>query len=79
MKTMTLTGLATEQSFNQDGVRYYLVFNNGELRVPVPEEAAEAVISALADGKEVPAPSYASNGSGDDDFVDDDDDGVAQV
>ena len=53
MKTMILTGLATEQSFASSGPAYYLVFNDGELRVPVTEAAAEVVVQAM----------YASNGA----------------
>lgn len=47
MKTMILTGLASEQRFGAQKALYYLVFNNGELRVPVTEQAAEVVIKEM--------------------------------
>lgn len=48
MKQLILTGLATEQSFGSSGeASYYLVFNNGELRVPVSESAAEIVVKEM--------------------------------
>lgn len=58
MKKMILTGLATEQSFDNGGeARYFLVFNNGELRVPITEEAAEIVVAEMV--KEGSAGTYA--------------------
>lgn len=48
MKEMRLTGLATEQRFSSHGIaQFYLVFNDGELRVPVDESAARLVASAM--------------------------------
>lgn len=47
MKTMILTGLGSEQDFSNDGSSYFLIFNKGELRVPVTQEAAEVVIKEL--------------------------------
>lgn len=48
MKQMILTGLATEQSFDQQGqAQFFLVFNNGELRVPCSEQAAQLVVQAM--------------------------------
>lgn len=47
MKKLILTGLATEQSFEEEGNQFYLVFNKGELRIPVSEETAETVLRAL--------------------------------
>lgn len=45
---MVLTGLATEQSFDKSGAaQYFLVFNNGKLRVPTTEEAAQLVVAAM--------------------------------
>jgi hypothetical protein len=45
MKALVLTGLANETDFN-DGevVQYLLVFNKGELRVPVDEDSARLVL-----------------------------------
>lgn len=51
MKKMVLTGMGTEQRFTEDGASdetdYYLVFNNGELRLPTTEEAARQVIKFM--------------------------------
>jgi hypothetical protein len=46
MKQMILTGLASEQNFS-GSTKFYLVFNDGELRVPVTEESAQLVIEAM--------------------------------
>lgn len=48
MKVLTLTGLGSEQSFvNGKTVTYFLVFNEGEFRVPVTEESAMSVIKEM--------------------------------
>ena len=60
MKKMILTGLGSEQKFSSihedDGTthhektgsaEYYLVFNDGELRVPISEEAAHVVVQHM--------------------------------
>jgi hypothetical protein len=88
MKTMILTGLATEQSFNNGGeARYFLVFNNGELRVPITEEAAEIVVAEMMK-EESAVRTYTNTGNtilapeiDDTDFQDEslDEAGVAQV
>jgi hypothetical protein len=45
---MVLTGLATEQTFDKKGApQFFLVFNNGALRVPVTEEAAGVVVKEM--------------------------------
>jgi hypothetical protein len=55
MKKLLLTALATEQSFfpapgkPAGDARYFLVFNNGELRVEVSESAAESVVAAMVE------------------------------
>ena len=57
MKKMVLTGLGSEQRFDapktegetfspQDTV-FYMVFNGGELRVPVSEEAAHIIVKFM--------------------------------
>lgn len=57
MKPMMLTGLATEQSFETDGQsQFLLVFNNGEFRIPVPEETVQAVIQVMYGSSEDLAP-----------------------
>ncbi len=66
MKQLILTGLATEQKFGSKEGAFYLVFNDGDLRVPVSQEAAEAVVKEMytqqepepEDQDEVEAPSY---------------------
>lgn len=53
MKRLMLTGLATEHSFTKGGAeQYFLVFNDGEVRIPVPQQTAEAVIQELYSGAE---------------------------
>jgi hypothetical protein len=47
MKSMVLTGLGSEQDFSNGGTSYFLVFNGGELRVPISEEAAEVVVKEM--------------------------------
>ncbi len=48
MKQMILTGLATEQTFTSNGeAQFFLVFNNGELKVPTTEAAAQIVVQAM--------------------------------
>ena len=61
MKQMVLTGMAHEQNFS--GItKFFLVFNDGELRIPVPEESAQIVIEAMykpnGEKKAEPPPSY---------------------
>ena len=53
MKQMILTGLATEQKFGKPDQQFFLVFNDGELRVPITPQAAESVVEAM----------YSQNGS----------------
>lgn len=56
MKKLVLTGLATEHDFSKGGEeQYYLVFNGGEVRIPVPQETAEAVIRELYGSPETTA------------------------
>ncbi len=47
MKTMTLTGLGSEQDFSNGSTSYFLVFNNGKFRVQVTEEVAELVVKEM--------------------------------
>lgn len=45
MTQLILTGLAQETDFeNPEQSTFFLVFNGGELRVPVSEEAAQVVV-----------------------------------
>ncbi len=61
MKKMILTGIGSEQQFASNGLvsgsEYYLVFNNGELRVPVNQEAIQGLIEYMygqqSEGEEV--------------------------
>lgn len=47
MKPMVLTALGSENNFATGGTSYFLVFNDGDLRVPISEDAAEAVIAKM--------------------------------
>ncbi len=48
VKQMILTGLATEQSFRRNGeAQFFLIFNDGELRVPCTEQAAQIVAETM--------------------------------
>jgi hypothetical protein len=86
MKTMILTGLGSEQRFTSNGegeTLYYLVFNEGELRVQIPEEAAHVVVKHMYGGQSpeqeepgnegmlsVPEPGYESDTGSDEDGID---------
>lgn len=50
MKQMVLTGLSTEQKFGSPAPDFFLVFNDGELRVPITASSAEVVIQAMYGG-----------------------------
>lgn len=54
MKSMVLTGLGSEQDFETGGTGYFLIFNSGELRVPISEKAAETVIKEMYSGEAAP-------------------------
>lgn len=84
MKSMVLTGLGSEQDFGTGGTGYFLIFNNGELRVPISEVAAETVIKemysenpVLSTEQKQPSSQHEERHSSDD--VDYDYDGVGQV
>lgn len=48
MKTLVLTAMGSEQTFaNGGGTKYFLVFNDGEFRIPCSEQQALDVISIL--------------------------------
>lgn len=87
MKTMTLTGLGSEQNFSTGGTSYFLVFNDGELRVPISEDAAEAVVKEMygqSNGQisnTDNSPVYESppGHESDSDDEQEDDDGVGQI
>jgi hypothetical protein len=78
MRSMVLTGLGSEQDFSKGGTSYFLVFNGGELRVPISEEAAEVVVKEMyskqAESEEVETSAQvtppATSSSFDDDEVD---------
>jgi len=46
-KMMVLTGIGSEQDFKTGESKFLLVFNDGELRVPVTETAAEIIIKTM--------------------------------
>lgn len=59
MKQMVMTGLATEHDFEsgEGEVQYVLLFNKGELRVPITKESAEKIIEhAYSKPKQQAAP-----------------------
>lgn len=47
MKELILTGLATEQQFGKSDTTYFLIFNNGQLRLQITENAAELVVREI--------------------------------
>ncbi len=51
MKKLVLTGAGSEQKFRHQGESwgesYFLVFNDGELRVPISAEALQTVIEHM--------------------------------
>lgn len=54
---LMLTGISQETHFSPPSVILYLIFNNGDLKVPVTEEQAELVMeqySELMEGAEDP-------------------------
>lgn len=93
MRELKVTGIAQENDFDSDGlVQYLLVFNKGELRVPVSQEAAQQVLQFIyveANGQAEPSDpeKFEEDDTGkfggdsaaeeSDDFVDED--GVGQV
>ena len=86
MKSLVLTGLAHETDFSNGEVeQYLLVFNRGELRIPVREEVARLILQYLfgsedPDAEEAaPAPMVPPAAQGSQSEVTDDDDGVDQV
>lgn len=69
MKQMILTGLATEQRFGNPEPQFYLVFNEGELRVPVDPTAAEAIVATMYGGNGTPETSTAQPQEVDEDLM----------
>lgn len=53
MNNLLLTGIATELDVQSGSTSYSLVFNGGELHLPVGEEAVSTALSALV--REMPA------------------------
>lgn len=86
MKSMTLTGLGSEQDFETGEAGYFLIFNGGDLRVPISEKAAEIVLKEIY-GKKDATPEAASESESEQPFYQDDsstetsdsEDGVDQV
>lgn len=54
MKQLILTGLSSEHRFGSNDIQYQLVFNDGEVRVPVSEEAANAISLKMYEGSSTP-------------------------
>jgi hypothetical protein len=86
MKPMMLTALGSENNFATGGTSFYLVFNGGELRVPVSEDAAEVVIAKIY-SQQVETPAATTENQPDEDLpepeptntISSEDDGVDQV
>lgn len=82
MKPMVLTGLGSEQDFETGGTGYFLIFNSGELRVPISEKAAEVVVKEMYGGESASVSAQEQqiqaedNSSGNDNEYDD---GVGQI
>lgn len=84
MKQLVLTALATEQKFGTSEAKYFLVFNDGELRVPVTEEAAGLVVQEMYGNQQEQAPAETPSEEIADDYAptfrgEEGDDGVAQI
>lgn len=85
MKQLILTGLATEQKFGLPSAQFYLVFNDGELRVPVTEEAANVVVQEMYGNAPEPERTsedtyeYPDPERNEDDDDSDSNDGVTQI
>jgi len=47
MRTLILTGIANEVSFTEGESSYFLVFNEGELRLPVEEGVAAYAVEVM--------------------------------
>jgi hypothetical protein len=85
MKKMVLTGLAQDTDFEDpEASSFFLVFNGGELRVPISEKAAQVVVEyqyqnneAPSNGKSHPIPTHHQEELDPNDVVDDE--GVDQV
>lgn len=56
---MVLTGLSTEQKFDShaDDPVFYLVFNDGELRIPITASSTELVIKTIYGSSNLPGES----------------------
>lgn len=90
MREMVLTGVANEQSFTSDmgEMKFLLVFNHGELRVPVDQSALQLVLEHMAEkpngnghhraSEDVPSQDVPTDYE-DQQNVETDDDGVGQI
>lgn len=47
MKSMMVTGIGSEQDFKTGESKFLLVLNDGELRIPISEPAAEIIIKIM--------------------------------
>lgn len=89
MKTMILTGLGTEQKFESlikdrnplEDIEYFLIFNHGQVRVPVTKEAAEIVVKEMYGSTEEDAPQIDERNDqvSDDEEMLADEDGVSSI
>jgi hypothetical protein len=80
MKKLVLTGLANETDFtNGEAIQYLLVFNKGELRVPVDEQSAKLVIQFMFSDEEIEPKESEPKVPEDQNEFTDDEGGVDQV
>lgn len=79
MKPMILTGLGSEQDFETGGTGYFLIFNGGELRVPVSETAAETVVKEMYGNSDTTQSVEQQETQSSSDVSNDDDDGIGQI
>jgi len=49
MKNLLLTGLSTDFDIRTKETYYFLLFNHGEIRIPVSEQAAEVALMAMGE------------------------------
>jgi len=79
MKSIVLTGFGNERAFGATEPLFYLVFNEGELRVPCTQKAAEIVADFVYKGVQEPVEPEPGPPPQDEVTEDQDDDGVPSL
>lgn len=79
MKQLILTGLSSEHRFGSNDIQYQLVFNDGEIRIPVSEEAANAVSLKMYEESSAPQESEEEQEDSDDDSDYENDSDIPQL